>query len=197
MTNIKELYAMREKMHREIKWEEIDSHWDDESWVGWELLWLFNAQCKKLAPEFTPLKIKTLWGPLRRSYRQERLYLKHHPKLRWVREPVAYLEERHAVPAPDFEYVDKNGEICFTVELKHAFDHHDADDKRQQLDKVNYEKGMKHPYASHGADVVVFTNLAEGKNSWYEWRCFKEEGEYPRINKNQVYGEEQRKLKEF
>ena len=189
MTEIKELYAMREKMHREIKWEEIDSHWDDETWVGWELLWLFNAQCQELTPGFTPLKIKTLWGPLRRSFRQERLYLKHHPKLRWVREPAAYLEKKpYEKPAPDFEFVNKNGEVCFTVELKRAFNREDAEDKREQLDHVYYEKGMKHPYASHGADVVVFTNLEDGKHRWREWYCYREEdGSYPRIDQYKLY----------
>lgn len=188
MTSLETLLAMGEKTHREISWEEIDSHWDDEKWVGWELLWFLNPQCARLNGTFTPLKIKALWGPLRRSYRREKLYLEKHPKLRWVREPKAYLEERHEKPAPDFEHVDREGNVCFTVELKWAHDRKDAVSKRQQLDKVNYEKGMKHPYSSHGADVVVFTNLEEGKRKWFEWHCYKDDdGAYPRINRDRIH----------
>lgn len=191
MTDLKKLWAMGEEMHREIKWEDIDSHWDDETWVGWELLWFLNPQCARLDGEFTPLRIKTVWGPLRRSYKQEKLYLEKHPKLRWVREPRAYLfERRHETPAPDFERVDGEGNVCFTVELKWAHDREDAERKRKQLDKINYKKGMKHPYSSHGADVVVFTNLEGGKRKWFEWHCYKDaDGTYPRINKDKVFSD--------
>ena len=156
-----------------ILWDAIDKNWNNDSWEGWSILGKGNKQLrKKLGAHSTdPDRIRRFWETIRNSFRQEREFLLRHPDYRWTTVPVAYLGE---VPpqGPDFVYCE------LTVDLKKAANEYRLNNYLLQLDKDYYGSGPQNKYSSHGADMVIFTDLdpdASPEDPWTEWYCIKDD----------------------
>lgn len=156
-----------------ILWDAIDKNWDNDSWEGWEILGKGNRQLKAALKTHAtePDRIRRCWETFRNAFRQEREFLLRHPDYSWTTVPVAYLGE---VPPQGPDFV--KGEL--TADLKKAANEYRLNNYLLQLDNEYYGSGPQHKYSSHGADMVIFTNLdpdASPEDPWTEWYCVKDE----------------------
>ena len=163
--------------HADIPWSQLDAHWHDPDWPGWQQLWLGNAQLQDIKTDFSYDYIKAYWDGVHRSFIQERAFLIYHPELYWtVGEPVAFCANHCGSSTYDFT----SARTGATVELKSALTKDIAFERAKDLDKVNYASGHRAKYSSHGAQLVVFTDLTlTDGDEWHEWRFARQkDGSY-------------------
>lgn len=154
--------------HRDdIAWSVIHAHWNDAEWPGWQQLWLGNAQLQNISASFDYRLIKFKWADVHRSYLQEKAFLSYHHELFWtVGEPKAFCTNHPGDSTYDFTSAYSG----VTVELKSAPTREVAFERAKTLDKTTYNSGHKASYSSHGAEIVVFTDLTlTDENVWHEW----------------------------
>ena len=163
--------------HADIPWSQLDAHWNDPDWPGWQQLWLGNAQLQDIRADFDYRLIKLRWDYVHRSFIQETAFLAYHPELYWtVGEPVAFCANHCGSSTYDFT----SAKTGATVELKSAPTKDIALERAETLDKVMYHSGHQSKYSSHGAQIVVFTDLTlTDEDEWHEWRFTRQaDGSY-------------------
>lgn len=157
----------------DLPWSQLDAHWNDPDWPGWQQLWLGNVQLQDIDAPFDYNLIKIRWENVHRSFIQERIFLVYHPELYWtVGEPKAHCSYHKGSSTYDFTSA-KTGK---SVELKSAPSLEIAKERAKDLDKTDYKSGPKHRYSSHGAQIVVFTDLTlTDEPIWHEWRFARQQ----------------------